>query len=156
MNSSNIIKDHFYDKGFYNTKIEIIEIKDTSTTRNDVTLTFKIDKGKKIKIKDVIIKGNEEISDNKLRSQMKDTKRYRWWRVWKSSRFAENNFKNDKEAIIKKYNDEGFRNAKIISDSVYLVKDKNEKEHLFVELDIEEGQKFSFRKIGRASCRERV
>lgn len=147
MNSSNIIKDHFYDKGFYNTKIEIIEIKDTSTTRNDVTLTFKIDKGKKIKIKDVIIKGNEEISDNKLRSQMKDTKRYRWWRVWKSSRFAENNFKNDKEAIIKKYNDEGFRNAKIISDSVYLVKDKNEKEHLFVELDIEEGQKFSFRNI---------
>ncbi|MCK9163248.1 MAG: outer membrane protein assembly factor BamA [Bacteroidales bacterium] len=147
MNSINIIKDHFYDKGFYNTEIEIIEKNDTSTTRNDVNLIFKIKKGHKIKIKDIIVNGNEKISDNKLRSQMKDTKRYRWWRVWKSSRFAENNFKDDKEAIIKKYNDEGFRNAKIISDSVYLVKNNKGKEQLMVELNIEEGQKFSFRNI---------
>lgn len=147
MNSINIIKDHFFDKGFYNTEIEIIEKKDTSTTRNDVTLLFKINKGKKVKIKDIVINGNEKISDNKLRSEMKDTKRYRWWRVWKSSRFAEKDFKNDKEAIIKKYNDEGFRNAKIVSDTVYLVKDKNKKQHLMVEINVEEGQKFFFRDI---------
>lgn len=147
MNSINIIKDHFFDKGFYNTEIEIIEKKDTSTTRNDVTLLFKINKGKKVKIKDIVINGNEKISDNKLRSEMKDTKRYRWWRVWKSSRFAEKDFKTDKEAIIKKYNDEGFRNAKIVSDTVYLVKDKNKKQHLMVEINVEEGQKFFFRDI---------
>src|SRR5690606_36975805 len=92
MNSINIIKDHFFDKGFYNTEVEIVETKDTSTTRNDVTLLFKIKKGYKIKIKDVIVNGNKMISDNKVRSQMKDTKRYRWWRVWKSSRFAEKDF----------------------------------------------------------------
>ncbi|MDD2191300.1 MAG: outer membrane protein assembly factor BamA [Bacteroidales bacterium] len=147
MNSINIIKDHFFDKGFYNTEVEIVETKDTSTTRNDVTLLFKIKKGYKIKIKDVIVNGNKMISDNKVRSQMKDTKRYRWWRVWKSSRFAEKDFISDKEAVIKKYNDEGFRNAKIISDSVYLVKDKDKKQHLIVELNIEEGQKFFFRDI---------
>lgn len=147
MNSINIIKDHFFDKGFYNTEVEIAETKDTSTTRNDVTLLFKIKKGYKIKIKDVVVNGNKMISDNKVRSQMKDTKRYRWWRVWKSSRFAEKDFKSDKEAVIKKYNDEGFRNAKIVSDSVYLVKDKDKKQHLIVELNVEEGQKFFFRDI---------
>ncbi|MFA7081743.1 MAG: outer membrane protein assembly factor BamA [Bacteroidales bacterium] len=147
MNSINIIKDHFFDKGYYNTEVEIDENKDTSTTRNDVTLLFKIKKGHKIKIKDVVINGNEKISDNKLRSQMTDTKRYRWWRVWKSSRFAEKDFKIDKEAIIKKYNNEGFRNAKIVSDTVYLVKQKNKKQHLIVEINVEEGQKFFFRDI---------
>ncbi len=147
INCINIIKDYYFDKGFYNTEVSVEETKDTSTTRNDVNLTFNVERGEKIKIKDVIVNGNKMISDNKVRSQMKDTKRYRWWRVWKSSRFAEKDFISDKEAVIKKYNDEGFRNAKIISDSVYLVKDKDKKQHLIVELNIEEGQKFFFRDI---------
>lgn len=147
MNCSNIIKDHFFDKGYYNTEIEIQQTKDTSTTRNDVSLLFKIKKGEKIKIKDIVFNGNSKISDNKLRAQMADTKRYKWWRVWKSSRFSDKDFLKDKEAILKKYNDEGFRNAKITSDSVYLTKDKKGKQQLMVELNVEEGQKFFFRNI---------
>lgn len=147
MNCSNIIKDYFYDKGFYNTEVNIEEEKDTSTTRNDVNIIFKVNKGDKIKIKNIVINGNKKISDRTILSQMKDTKRYHWWRVWKSSRFSEKDFLTDKNAIIQKYNDEGFRNAKIISDSVHLIKDKKGKQQLMVELNIEEGQKFFFRNI---------
>ena len=48
---------------------------------------------------------------------MKDTKIYRWWRIWKSSRFVDEDFQADKELVISKYNDEGFRDAKIIRDA---------------------------------------
>lgn len=157
INSENIIKDFFLDKGYYNTDVIIDQRKDTSTTRNDVTLLFKINKGKKVKIKDVIVSGSKSLkepwwkiwsksSNSIVRSQMKDTKRYRWWRVWKSSRFIDKDFAKDKENIIKKYNEQGFRNAKIVSDSVYLITDKG-KQKLIVELDIQEGQKFYFRNI---------
>jgi outer membrane protein insertion porin family len=158
MNCINIIKDYYFDKGFYNTEVSVEETKDTSTTRNDVNLIFNVERGEKIKIKDVVIKGSNSLkgkwwtfsgtsSESVVRSQMKDTKKYRWWRVWKSSRFQEKDFVEDKKAIIKKYNDEGFRNARIISDSVYLVKDKKGKQSLIVELNIEEGKKFYFRNI---------
>ncbi|MEA5100157.1 MAG: outer membrane protein assembly factor BamA [Bacteroidales bacterium] len=158
MNCINIIKDYYFDKGFYNTEVSVEETKDTSTTRNDVNLIFNIERGEKIKIKDVVIKGSNSLkgkwwtfsgtsAESVVRSQMKDTKRYRWWRVWKSSRFQEKDFTEDKKAIIKKYNDEGFRNARILSDSVYLVKNKKGKQSLIVELNIEEGKKFFFRNI---------
>ena len=158
MNCINIIKDYYFDKGFYNTEVSVEETKDTSTTRNDVNLIFNIERGEKIKIKDVVIKGSNSLkgkwwtfsgtsAESVVRSQMKDTKKYRWWRVWKSSRFQEKDFIEDKKAIIKKYNDEGFRNARIISDSVYLVKNKKGKQSLIVELNIEEGKKFYFRNI---------
>lgn len=158
MNCINIIKDYYFDKGFYNTEVSVEETKDTSTTRNDVNLIFNIERGEKIKIKDVVIKGSNSLkgkwwtfsgtsAESVVRSQMKDTKKYRWWRVWKSSRFQEKDFVEDKKAIIKKYNDEGFRNARIISDSVYLVKNKKGKQSLIVELNIEEGKKFYFRNI---------
>jgi len=147
MNCENTIKDFFYDKGFYNTEVSIDEQKDTSTTRNDVNITFKIKKGDKVKIKDVIIEGNEKLSDKTIRSQMSDTKRYRWWRIWKTSRFSEKDFANEKKAIIDKYNELGFRNAKIVSDSVYIVKNKKGKQELMVKLKIQEGEKFFFRNI---------
>ena len=158
MNCINIIKDYYFDKGFYNTEVSVEEFKDTTTTRNDVNLIFNVKRGEKIKIKDIVIKGSHSLkgswwkfngtnAESVVRSQMKDTKRYRWWRVWKSSRFQEKDFVEDKKAIIKKYNDEGFRNARILSDSVYLVKNKKGKQSLIVELNIEEGQKFFFRNI---------
>lgn len=158
INCINIIKDYYFDKGFYNTEVSVEETKDTSTTRNDVNLTFNVERGEKIKIKDVVIKGSNSLkgkwwtfsgtsAESVVRSQMKDTKKYRWWRVWKSSRFQEKDFVEDKKAIIKKYNDEGFRNARILSDSVYLVKNKKGKQSLIVELNIEEGKKFYFRNI---------
>lgn len=147
INCENIIKDFFYDKGFYNTEVNIEESKDTSTTRNDVNILFKIKKGDKIKIKDVVILGNEKISSKTIRSQMSDTKRYRWWRIWKTSRFSDKDFSKDKDAVIEKYNEQGYRDAKIVSDSVLIVKNKKGKQELIVKLNIHEGRKFSFRNI---------
>lgn len=185
LNCQNTIHDFFVERGYYDVTSEIEETKDTSTTRNDVNLTFNIKKGKKIKIKDIIITGNETsdsiyentvffkqvfnriagkspMSDGFIRSKMKETKVYHWWRVWKSSRYVANDFESDKTAIIDRYNNKGFRDATIISDTVYSVTvpkywigfwnklwfvKENTKQRLVVEMKIHEGQKFYFRNI---------
>ena len=61
-------------------------------------------------------------------------------RIFKTSRFDEKNYEDDKALIIKKYNEKGYRDAKIVRDSVYVIDDKN----LGIALDISEGDKYYF------------
>lgn len=124
-NCKNIIAEHFIDKGFFSVNTEIEEIRDTNFNRNEVFLKFKINKGEKIRIGQINVKGNNVIAEKKIRSKMKDTKIYRWWRIWKSSRFVDENFQADKELIINEYNNEGFRDARILRDSVYVIDRKS-------------------------------
>lgn len=175
-NCRNIIHDYFADKGYYSVVTEIEEKKDTNTLRNEAFLTFKIDKGEKVRIGAINISGNSNrlvkqsksynywwkfwksdeelysVEDRKVRSKMKNTKEYRWWRFWKSSRFVDEEYQADKELIIENYNNKGFRDAKIIRDSVYVVdavrknffgKKKQVKE-VVIDMEIHEGNKFYF------------
>ena len=154
-NCKNIIEDHFIEKGFFSINTEIEEIRDTNFNRNEVFLKFKIDKGEKVRITQINIKGNNVIAEKKIRSKMKDTKIYRWWRIWKSSRFVDEDFQADKELVISKYNDEGFRDARIVKDSVYLIDTfkrnfwgkKKPIKAVCIDLEVYEGPKFFFRDI---------
>lgn len=155
-NCINAIYNYFAEKGYFFVQTDIIEKKDTNELRNEVFLTFKINKGEKMRIAKINIKGNQAIKDKKLRSQMKNTKEYRWWRIWKSSRFIDSEYQSDKALIVEKYNNEGFRDARIVSDSVYVVTKtkKNfftgktkEKKQIVIDMNIHEGEKFFFRNI---------
>ncbi len=152
-NCINIIYDHFADKGYYSVKTEIVESKDTNSQRNEVFLTFKVDKGEKIRISKINIEGNQAIEDSKLRRKMKDTKEYRWWRIWKSSRLIESQFEDDKVNIIAEYNDEGYRDARVLWDTSYIVTTTKrnfftgktkEKKSLVIDMKVHEGNKFYF------------
>lgn len=160
-NCKNIIHDYFADKGFYNATTEIIETPDTNSPRKESHITFKIDKGKKVRIAKIETTGNEFLTESKIRHQMKDTKEYRWWRFWKSSRLIESDYKADKDRIIEKYNNEGFRDAAITWDTTYLVKNDKPKgniftrlfskkakhDEIFVKMNVYEGKKYYFRNI---------
>ncbi|MFM7769767.1 MAG: outer membrane protein assembly factor, partial [Bacteroidota bacterium] len=74
---------------------------------------------------------------------MKNTKSVAWWRIFKSSKFIEEEYEEDKVAIVNKYNKEGYRNMRILSDSVYRVS----AERLKLRIEVEEGNKFYFRNI---------
>lgn len=152
-NCINVIYDYFADKGYYSVKTEIDEKKDTNVLRNEVFLTFRIDKGSKIRISKINIEGNEAIADKKLRAKMKDIKEYRWWRIWKSSRYLDDKYKEDKQNIISKYNDEGYRDARIVWDTTYIItkekrnfftRKKKEKKSLVIDMKVHEGNKFYF------------
>ena len=66
------IKKFYADKGYRDTRVKIVEKKD-SVMENTLVLDFVIDKGPKVKINNINFGGNT-IDDNKLKKQLKDTK----------------------------------------------------------------------------------
>jgi outer membrane protein insertion porin family len=142
VSTENIIKDHFIDKGYLNVSVET-EMENDSTLPNNVILKFNVNRKKKVKIGRIIFRGNEELKKGKLERAMKETKQRRWWRVWKTSKFLDYEYEADKKAIIAKYNQTGYRDARIISDTIY----PNKNGSINVEINIEEGRKYYFRNI---------
>jgi outer membrane protein insertion porin family len=142
MNTNNIIRSYFIDKGFYNTEVNIVQKNDTLLT-NNVVLEIQVDKKEKVKIADIIVSGNEVIPENKIRRYMKDTKRKKWWRIFKASKYIDGNVEEDKSKVIAKYNEKGYRDAEITYDSIEVVSE--DRVNLYV--GISEGKKYFFRDI---------
>ncbi|MFO7879379.1 MAG: outer membrane protein assembly factor BamA [Bacteroidota bacterium] len=142
MNIDAGVKRYFVDKGFLNVSVDVQQENDTTMT-NNVILTINVDKGERIKIDNLILEGNEHLSDFKIKRAMKETKEKAWYNVFKSSKFIRKDFRDDKKAVIKKYNEEGFRDARIIKDSIW----KNDDNTINLKLVIDEGNKYYFREI---------
>lgn len=136
-----IIKKFYLEKGFFNISVDIKQDADTSFG-NRVNLTLKIAKNKRVKIQEIYFVGNKDIPDSKLRKSMKKTKR-RDWKFWNSSKFIEAQYKEDKEKLIEYYNEKGYRDAKIILDTVHLLNNKR----IALYINLYEGQKYYFRKL---------
>lgn len=136
------IRRYFVDKGFLKAKATIIERPDTLMA-NSVLLILDVDKGPKVKIKDVFFEGNEELSDKRLRKAMKKTRRKRWWNIVGSSKFMSAEYKADKNRVIDLYNEKGFRNAAVVKDTTYYVSD----DRIAVKVTVDEGGKFHYRNI---------
>lgn len=140
-NSTRLIKKHYRSKSYLNTKVDILQENDTMIS-NGVKLTFDIDKKDKVRIKEILFSGNIEVADRKLRKVLKNTKR-RDWNIFKSSKFIESDFEDDKAKLIEYYNEKGFRDAKILSDSIYVVNEKR----IGIRINISEGRKYYYRNI---------
>lgn len=139
----NTIKKHFIDKGYPQVKVDIRQEPDT-TMKNHVMLFIHIKKGPRIKIKEIKIDGNEALSDRKIKRTMKKTKTNEWWTIFTISKFKPKLFEEDKEKIIAKYNEKGYRDARIVRDTVYMNPDKKT---LTIEMTIYEGPRYYFRNI---------
>ena len=137
--SNNYFKKKYTDKGFLKTKVSINTIKDTTDT-NVVNMAVHIDKGAKIKIKDIKFTGNKAFSNRKLRKAMSNTKEKMLGRFWKSSKYIDDKYKEDLESIIEKYSRQGYRDARIISDKLVWNKDNT----ISLEIEVEEGKQYYF------------
>jgi len=141
-NSERIIKNYLYDKKFLNAKVDIVQADDTTVGLNNVKLNIHIDKGNKVKIKDINFYGNEVFSDAKLRRKMKETKKIDL-NFFKPSKFIEEKFEEDKALVIKEYSKEGYRDAELKVDSIYKVSE----DRIAIDITIHEGQQYFFRDI---------
>lgn len=139
----NYIENKYKKDGYFNTKVNINTIKDT-TTINQVNMVVNIDKGDKVKISKIDFIGNEKISDKALRKAMKDTKQKNPIRILKASKFIKEKYKADLEKVIAAYKEKGYRDARILSDTVAFDKDKNA---LSIKINVEEGNKYYFGNI---------
>lgn len=142
-NTKNAIEKYYINKGYLQVKVDIDE-EISDKVDNSLVLNIKVDKGSKVKIGSVSFEGNTELSEKKLKKAMKDTKEKAFWRIFSRSKFIEAEYRADKLKVIEKYNAKGYRNAKIISDSVYYVASEN---LVHVRVRIKEGNKFYFRNI---------
>jgi outer membrane protein insertion porin family len=138
--TKNYIENKYKKDGFYNTKVNINTVKDTSTV-NSVNMLVSIDKGEKVKIQKIDFVGNTKISDKALRKAMKDTKQKNPIRILKASKFIKDKYKTDLEKVISAYKEKGYRDARILSDSVTFDKEKNA---LSIKINVEEGNKYYF------------
>lgn len=141
--SSDIIKRYFKEKGFKNVEVKTEVTKDT-VVRNAIRVNFNVNKGSKVKIRDINFNGrSEDISEFKLARSMKKTKAKKWYNFFNSKKFNEKEYENDKKNLISTFNEAGYRDARILSDSVYYV----EPSRLGIDLNMDPGKKYYFRNI---------
>ena len=137
------IKDYFKEKGFADVDVNV-EVAADSVIRNAVRVTFDVNKGKKLKVKEISYEGNDEISKFKLDRAMKKTKDAKWYNLFSSKKFQEKEYISDKEKLLEVFNEAGYRDAKIVSDSLY----RDPKDgRLGIHFKIDKGHKYYFRNI---------
>lgn len=137
--TSDIIKRYFAEKGFLLCKVDA-EVSKDSIIRNAIRVDFAIDKGEKIKVKEINFIGNEHVDDFKLARSMKKTKSNKLYNFFSSKKFNEEEYFNDKKNVISAFNEEGFRDARLVRDSIYYV----EPNRLGIDLVFEEGDRYYF------------
>ena len=144
-----LAKKYFDDKGFKNADIEILQRDDVSQ-KNNVILDVVIDKQEKMKVRTIIIDGNEQLTDKKIKGGLmrkgalaKTHEAGKLSTFLKSKKFTPERWKEDKKKLIEKYNEYGFRDAVILEDSVWNVDPK----HVNVYVKVDEGKKYYLRNI---------
>ena len=179
--TTRIIENYYFDKGYHNVAIDIQQQADTAR-ENYIDMLINIDKGPKVRIGEINIIGNDNLTDGQILSAMKETKQrghfdplnplgpmivntvadvftlhplravnrveeyfydnYRP-RIFKASKYLDKNYEDDKKLIIDKYNAKGYRDARIVRDSVYDIDERN----MGIDIVIDEGNKYHYRNI---------
>jgi outer membrane protein insertion porin family len=138
-----ITEKYFADKGFGNADVNIVLREDLSN-KEEMIVDVNVDKHDKVKVHKIYIDGNEVMSDSKLQRTMKKTNENgKLLNIFKQKKFVENDYHDDLNRIIQKYNEEGYRDAKIISDSVAPYNEKL----VDVYINVEEGKKYYIKDI---------
>ncbi|MGB5172855.1 outer membrane protein assembly factor BamA [Eudoraea sp.] len=142
-NTKNYIENKYKKDGYYNANVNIATAVDTSDT-NAESMVVNIKTGNKVKIDKIDIEGNKMISDKQLRKALKNTKQKQFGRVWKKSKYIEADYKEDLTKLVDKYAEKGYRDARILSDSITATENNN---NIKIKLQVEEGNKYYFGKI---------
>lgn len=141
--TKNFIENKYKKDGYYNTKVAINTIADTANT-NSVKMVVNVDRGQKIKVQKIEIDGNQMLSDGKIRKAMKNTKVRFPGRFWKGSKYIRENYREDLTSIVKKYKEKGYRDARVVSDTVTFNPKNNT---VSIKMSVEEGRKYYFGNI---------
>ena len=140
--SADIIKRYFAEKGFLLCEVAA-EVQRDTVVRNAIRVNFAIDKGEKVRIKEIHFIGNEHVKDFKIARSMKKTKSNKLYNFFSSKKFNEKEYINDKKSAVSAFNEAGFRDARLVRDSVYYL----EPGKLGIDLEFEEGDQYYFRDV---------
>ena len=144
-----LAKKYFDDKGFKNADIQIVQ-RDDVANKNQVILDVIIDKKQKMKVRTITIEGNHALKDSKIKGGFlkkgafaKTHEAGKLGSFLKAKKYTPERWKADKQKLIEKYNEYGYRDAVILSDSVWNVDEK----HVSINIKVDEGKKYFIRNI---------
>ena len=144
-----LAKKYFDDKGFKNADIQVVQ-RDDVTQKNHVILDVIIDKKEKMKVRTITIEGNDALRAGQIKGGLfkkgafsKTHEAGKLSSFLKSKKFTPERWKADKQKLIDKYNEHGYRDAVILGDSVWNVDDK----HVSINIKVDEGKKYFVRNI---------
>ncbi len=142
------IENYYQEKGYYNVKVSVRRPEAKDKTGKPMlgyqNFDFVIEKGPKVKVFDFEFNGNNQVADAELRKAIKGIKRTKLkWNIFASSKYTETKFEEEKANVIKKYQSLGYRDARVISDSVSMFKDSR----IVVHLNLVEGNQYHYRSI---------
>ena len=144
-----LAKNYFEDKGYKNVDIEIRQ-RDGVTNNNHVILDVDIDKKEKMKVRSIIIDGNENLADSKIKGGLfkkgafaKTHEAGKLSSFLQSKKYTPERYKTDKQNLIDKYNELGYRDAEIVEDSVW----NEDQKHVNIYIKVNEGKKYYIRNI---------
>lgn len=140
--TKNYFKKKYQEKGYLKTKVTL-DTKPDSSGVNIVNMLVHIDKGEKVKIKNINFEGNDAIGNKKLKKALKSTKTKMLGRFWKKSKYIEADFKEDLENLITTYSEKGHRDARVLDHSLTW----NDDNTLNLNIKVEEGKKYIFGNI---------
>lgn len=138
-NTKNYLQNQYKKQGYVNAKVHITTTADTEEI-NTQKMVVTINKGKKVKIRNISFEGNEKLSDRKLRKTLKHTKKKKFYRFWKKSKYIEEDYKEDLSNLLDTYAEKGYRDARILSDTLIKVNKNN----IDLKIKVEEGNKYYF------------
>ena len=144
-----LAKRYFDDKGYKNAEISILQRDDVSN-KDQVILDVDIDKKDKMKVRHIIIEGNEKLKRNKITGTFfkngafaKIHEAGKFKNFFKAKKFTPERYETDKKNLIEKYNELGYRDATILEDSVW----NEDEKHVNVYIKVDEGQQYYIRNI---------
>ena len=141
--TKNYLENKYRKKGFFNAMVKInTEKVIDSTNKSKVKMTLDIVKGIKLKVNQIKFNGIDQLKSKTLEKAMKNTKRKKFYRLFKRSKYVPEDFKEDLLSLVDKYKENGFRDARIVSDTI-----KNNNESIDISIDLIEGSKYTFGKI---------
>lgn len=138
-----LIKRYFDDKGFKNAEVEIAQ-KDDPANENQVLVNVNINKKEKVKVNQITIDGNVALKTSKIKRVMKKTnEKGKLVNFFRTKKFVSENYEADKQRIIDKYNELGYRDAHIVKDSVTNYDNRT----VDIYIKLEEGNKYYLRNV---------
>ncbi|MDE6854289.1 MAG: outer membrane protein assembly factor BamA, partial [Muribaculaceae bacterium] len=138
-----IVSKYYKDKGFGNATVRI-DLHEDLSHENEVIVDINVDKHSKVKVHKIYIDGNEVLSDRTLKRTMKKTnEKNDLLKIFSQKKFVESDYQDDLNRILEKYNEKGFRDARILSDSVVAYDDNK----VDVYINLEEGNKYYIKDI---------
>ncbi len=140
--TENFIENKYREKGFLKAKATISTKADTTKPNTKDALVL-IDKGSRIKIKNITFHGNQALTDKKLRKQLKKTKQKGIMQMFSPSKFVDDLYEADLEKVVEKYQEKGYRDALILKDSISW----NDDNTINLDITVNEGNRYKFGKI---------